>query len=84
MSNVIIHRHYNGKEGQAWSWSYGSWIYNYLCSQCLSPLTLWVWIQLRRGVLDTTLCDEFFVLVTGRWFSSDTMVPPPIELTTTI
>ena len=23
-------------------WSYGSWIYNYLCIQCLSPLTLWV------------------------------------------
>jgi hypothetical protein len=21
------------------SWSYGSWIYNYLCNQCLSPLT---------------------------------------------
>jgi hypothetical protein len=25
-----------------WSWSYGSWIYNYLCNQCLSPLKLWV------------------------------------------
>jgi len=24
------------------SWSYGSWIYNYLCNQCLSPLMLWV------------------------------------------
>jgi len=21
-----------------WSWSYGSWINNYLCNQCLSPL----------------------------------------------
>ena len=28
--------------GPPWSWSYGSWIYNYLCSQCLSPLMLWV------------------------------------------
>jgi len=27
-------------------WSYGSWIYNYLCNQCLSPLRLWVWILL--------------------------------------
>jgi hypothetical protein len=26
-----------GGEG---SWSYGSWIYNYLCNQCLSPLKL--------------------------------------------
>jgi hypothetical protein len=24
------------------SWSYGSWIYNDLCNQCLSPLKLWV------------------------------------------
>jgi hypothetical protein len=24
-----------------WSWSYGSWIYYYLCNQCLSPLKLW-------------------------------------------
>jgi len=23
--------------------SYGSWIYNYLCNQCLLPLKLWVW-----------------------------------------
>jgi len=28
--------------GPSWSWSYGSLIYNYLCSQCLSPLMLWV------------------------------------------
>ena len=40
------------------SWSYGSWVYSYLCIQSLSPLTLWVRIPLRRGVLDTTLCDE--------------------------
>ena len=26
----------------SWSWSYGSWIYNYLCNhdQCISPLKL--------------------------------------------
>jgi hypothetical protein len=30
----------------SWSWSYGSLIYNYLCNQCLSPLTLWVRIPL--------------------------------------
>jgi len=23
-----------------WSWSYGSWIYYYLCNQCLSPRKL--------------------------------------------
>jgi hypothetical protein len=53
-----------------WSWLYGNWIYNYLCNQCLSPLTLWVLILLRRGVLNTTLCDKVCQwLATGRWFS---------------
>jgi hypothetical protein len=28
--------------GPSWSCSYGGWIYNYLCNQCLSPLKLWV------------------------------------------
>ena len=27
-------------------WSYGSWIYNYLCNQCLSSLMFWVCIPL--------------------------------------
>jgi hypothetical protein len=38
---------------------YASWIYDYLCSQCLSPLALWVRIQLRQGVLDTTYVIKF-------------------------
>jgi hypothetical protein len=33
-------------KGLSWSWSYGSWIYNYLCNQCLSPLKLWAPIPL--------------------------------------
>jgi len=33
-------------KGPPWSWSYGSLIYNYLCNQCLSLLTLWVRIPL--------------------------------------
>jgi hypothetical protein len=42
----------------SWPWLYGSWIFNYQCNQCLSPLTLWVWILIRLGILDTTLCDK--------------------------
>ena len=62
-------------EGQSWSWSYDSCIYNYLCNQCLTPLTLWVQILLRRGVLDTTLCDKVCQwLTTGQWFSAGTLV----------
>jgi len=37
-------------EGPSWSWSYGSWIINYLCNQCLSPLMLWVRISIMSDV----------------------------------
>jgi hypothetical protein len=37
-----------------------SWIYNYLY---LSPLTLWVQTLLRRGVLNTILCDKSFIFL---------------------
>jgi len=47
-------------EGPSWSSLYGSCIYNYLWNQCLSPLTLWVRIPLRRSVLDTTVYDTVF------------------------
>ena len=45
----------------------------------MSPLTLWVQILHRRGVLNTTLCDKDCQwLATGRWFSS-TRGTPPLE-----
>ena len=60
--------------GPSWSWSYGSWTCNYLWNQCLSALTLWVWIPLRRGILATTLCDKVCQrITTGRWFSPGTL-----------
>jgi len=61
--------------GSSWSWSYGSWIYTYLCNQCLSPLKLWVWILFRQSVLDTTLCDKACQwLATGLWISPGTPI----------
>ena len=51
-----------------WSWSYFSWIHNYLCNQHLSPLMLWVRISIRARC--TTLCDKVCQwIATGRWFS---------------
>jgi len=36
-------------KGSSSSWSYGSWIYNYMCNQCVSPLTLCIRIpQMAR------------------------------------
>ena len=39
---TVDHQYIIVKES-LWSRSYCSWIYNYLCNQCLSPLQLWVW-----------------------------------------
>jgi hypothetical protein len=58
------------RRGLSLLWSYGSWIYNYLWNQCLSPLKLWIWIPFSWGELYTTLCDKVCQwLATGRWFS---------------
>ena len=60
------------KRGVVVSWLYGSWIYNYLCNQCLSVLvlTLWVWIPLRRGVLSITICDKVCQWLAADWWVS--------------
>jgi hypothetical protein len=61
-------------KGAYGSWLHGSWISNYLWNHCLSPLT-WVWILLRRDVLNTTLCDKLWQwLAKSRWFSPGTSV----------
>jgi hypothetical protein len=44
--------------GPSWPWTYHSLIDDYLYNRCLSLLTLWVRIQLRRVILDTTICDR--------------------------
>jgi hypothetical protein len=64
------------KWGPSWSWSYGSWIYNYLCNQCPSPLMLWVRNLIRGRCI--TLCDKVCQwLATGLWFSPG----PPVSST---
>ena len=55
--------------------SCGSWIYNYLYNQCLSPFSCEFESHSWWGILDTTLCDKVcWWLVTGQWFSSGTPV----------
>jgi len=39
------------ERGPSWLRSYGSWIYNYLCNQCLSPLMLRVQISIRYNIM---------------------------------
>jgi len=40
----------------SWLWSYGSWIHNYLCNQCLSPLKLWIRIPLMA------MCSRYNIM----------------------
>ena len=57
----------------SWPWSYGNWIYNYLCNQCLLLLMFWVQIPIRARC--KTLCDKVCQwLATGQWFSPGTPV----------
>ena len=59
--------------GSSWSSSHGSWIYNYLCNQSLSLLSLWVRTPLMvRRTRYKTMWYNFSV--TGRWFSPNTPV----------
>jgi hypothetical protein len=81
----FLELHFWMKALPSWSWSHGSWIYNYLCNQCLSPLTLWVLTPLRRDTLVTTLCDKVCQwLAIGRWFSPATPFSSTNKLTVTI
>ena len=62
----------------SWPWSYGSWIYNYLCNRCLCHYSCEFEPRSWRVVIDTTLCDKVCQwLTTGRWFS------PGISVSTT-
>ena len=61
-------------EGSSWPWSYGNWIYNYLCNHCLSPLMLWARISIKARC--TALCDKVCQwLAKGHWFSPG----PPVS-----
>ena len=71
------------REGPSWSWSYGSWIYNYLCNQCLYH---WCCVFESRSVRGVQHYMIKFVndlrQVVG--FLRVIRFPSPIKLTATI
>ena len=72
---VCQRKNWQNHENLKVSWSYGSWIDNYLCKQCLSLITLSAPTPLNRGVFDIILYDtvcQWFAK--GRWYSQDTAV----------
>ena len=53
---IINHANPRPPSEPSWSWSYGSWIYNYLCNQFLSPLiVLHMWV--RKPVM--AMCTRY-------------------------
>ena len=59
-----------------WSWWYGSWIYNNLSNQCLSPLKLWFRTPfIARCIRYNIMLYSLWVTGDrGRWFSPCTPV----------
>jgi len=75
---ISLQAPYKNYRGPSWSWSYGRWIYNYPCNQCLSPLKLWFRTPLiARWTRCTTLCYKVCQwLATGRWSSISLRLVP--------
>jgi hypothetical protein len=69
-------------EAPSWPWSHGSWIYNYLCNQCLSPLMLWVRISIRASVQHYVIKFVSNLRQIGGFLR--VLQPPPIKLTNMI
>jgi hypothetical protein len=74
--------------GPSWSWSYGRWIYNYLCNQCPSPQKLWVrtLFMARRCTPIQHYVIKFVSSLrqVGGFFFWVLRFSPPIKLTATI
>ena len=73
--NIFIYYILNFMIG-SWSWSHGSWIYNYLYNQWLSPKKLCQFESRSwRGVLYTSFCDTVFQWLTAvQLFSPNTLI----------
>ena len=71
--NILLNFGNPIKWNRVLSWSYCSWIYNYLCNQCISPLKLWVWMPLRRGSIQRYVI-KLVSYLRQVWFSSGTPV----------
>ena len=83
---ILIYVDREGVGGASWWWLYGSWICNYLCNQCLSPLKL-----CSRSPFNVRYTRFQYYMIK---FISDlrqvcgflwvVRFPPPIKLTATI
>jgi hypothetical protein len=49
-------------QGSSWPWWYRSWIYNYLCNQCLSPL-MFRRVECKYIILNLTTMTQWNVII---------------------
>jgi hypothetical protein len=69
------------QKGSSWSWSYGSYIYNYLYNQRVSHQSWDLESRSWRDVLNTALCDDVCQLhAAGRWYSPGIPVSPRVGM----
>ena len=52
--------------GSSWSWPYHSWIYSYLCNQCISLLELWVQIPVMVWCTRNNCMWKSLSMICGR------------------
>ena len=72
---VIYTKDLNLYWGPSWSWSYGSWIYNYLAISAYHHYSCEFEPRSWRGALDATLCDKVCQwLAICRWIAPGTPV----------
>jgi hypothetical protein len=72
ITEILLKVTFNTLKGPSWPWSYGNWIYNFLCNQCLSPVMLHYVIKFVNDLRQVG--GSLRVL----------RFPPPIKLTATI
>ena len=72
---ICVQNHSIKFEGLSWLWSYGSWIYNYLCNQWSSPL-MWDQIPLMVRCTQYNIMWQVCLWLAACWLFSP--VSPPI------
>ena len=80
-NHLSVYYTHGNQKGSSWSWSCGSYIYNYLYSPRVSHLSWDLESRSWRCVLNTALCDDVYqLLAAGRWYSPGIPVSPRVGM----
>ena len=62
-------------------WSYGSWIYNYPCNQCLSPYTNVVGLNPAHG--EVYVMQHYAIYIVCQWLAAGGWLSPGTRISST-